>query len=183
MLFSVAAWRLCCPSSFHGSCSQFRLCTMSSATCWLVTHLHPVAWRMNHIRAGCTWSIMHILQQPRYASKYPPMQGLFLAVGQLVTSRPLAGVWLSAATAAATICWMLQGWMPRRWGMLGGVVSVLHARIAARLGTVVYMGGPPAVIGSALSLWCSATLAKKSIMGEQHCSGCRTRDSGQQSTV
>lgn len=92
---------------------------------------------------------MHILQQPRYASKYPPMQGLFLAVGQLVTSRPLAGVWLSTALAAATICWMLQGWMPRRWALLGGLVSVLHAGLQLTWGQS-YMGGAPAVIGSAL---------------------------------
>ncbi len=92
---------------------------------------------------------MHILQQPRYASKYPPMQGLFLAAGQLITGRPLAGVWFSTALAAAAICWMLQGWMPRRWALLGGLVTVLHAGLQLTWGQS-YMGGAPAVIGSAL---------------------------------
>lgn len=92
---------------------------------------------------------MHILQKPRYASKYPPMQGLFLAAGQLVTHRPLAGVWFSTALAAASICWMLQGWLPRRWALLGGLVAVFHGGLQLTWGQS-YMGGAPAVVGSAL---------------------------------
>jgi len=92
---------------------------------------------------------MHILQQPRYASKYPPMQGLFLAAGQILLNRPLAGVWISTSLAAAAICWMLQGWVPRRWALVGGLIAALHAGLQLTWGQS-FMGGAPAVIGSAL---------------------------------
>ena len=92
---------------------------------------------------------MHILQQPRYASKYPPMQGLFLAAGQFLLNRPLSGVWLSTSFAVAAICWMLQGWVPRRWALFGGLIAVFHSGLQLEWGQS-FMGGAPAVIGSAL---------------------------------
>jgi hypothetical protein len=66
---------------------------------------------------------MHVLQQPTYASKYPPAQGLVLALGQVLCDQPIVGVWLSGALASAAICWMLLGCLRPRWAALGGVLA------------------------------------------------------------
>jgi len=64
----------------------------------------------------------HILIEPTYMSMYPPAQGAMLAVGKVLTGEAIAGVWLSAALAAMATCWMLQGSVPRRWALFGGLL-------------------------------------------------------------
>src|SRR5947207_1891805 len=48
----------------------------------------------------------HIIQQPTYLSKYPPAQGLILAIGSVI-AHPIVGIWLSTALACIAVYWML----------------------------------------------------------------------------
>jgi len=70
-----------------------------------------------------------ILQQPTYASKYPPAQGLVLAAGQVIAGRPIVGVWLSIALGCAAIYWVFMAWLPPRWALLGGLIATVHPPI------------------------------------------------------
>jgi hypothetical protein len=91
---------------------------------------------------------MHVLQQPTYASKYPPGQGLFLAAGRLVGGHAIVGVWLGVALACAAITWMLQACLPFVWAVIGGLLA------ASQLGFGVwgdcYWGGGVAAAGGAM---------------------------------
>lgn len=91
----------------------------------------------------------HVIHQPSYASKYPPGQGAFLALGQLVIGEPLAGAWLLSALATMAIYWMLLGWTSPKWAAVGGLVFALHPSIQIAWGQS-YWGGTLACFAGAL---------------------------------
>ncbi len=108
-----------------------------------VTNPTPPMWQ--HMES------FHITERPSYMSMYFPAQGLILAAGEKVAGDPWYGVCASTAMMCAAICWMLQGWMPPGWALLGGGLAVL------RLGLFSYWvngyyGGAAAAIGGSLVL-------------------------------
>jgi hypothetical protein len=93
----------------------------------------------------------HIIQQPTYMSKYPPAQGLALAMGQLLGGHPIIGVWISFGVMCAAITWMLYGWTSRSWALFGGAIAIIHPSLGmAGYWAQSYWGGAIAATGGSL---------------------------------
>jgi hypothetical protein len=90
----------------------------------------------------------HILQQPTYASKYPPGQGLVLALGQVLWA-PIAGVWIGAAAMCAAITWMLRAWVSPRWALFGGLLTAVQIGLLSYW-SQSYWGGAVSAFGGAV---------------------------------
>jgi hypothetical protein len=91
----------------------------------------------------------HVFHRPTYQGKYPPGQGIALAIGQVLFDLPLAGVWISLAFACGAVCWMLLAFFPARWAFLGALAVGLNNAILFRWGQG-YWGGAVALLGGAL---------------------------------
>ncbi len=106
-----------------------------------------------------SFETFHVNWLPRYASMYPPVQGVLLAVGQ-VLGRPWIGVLLSCAVMCWAIYWMLLAWLPARWALLGGLIVWLKFCIVSYW-VNSYWGGAAAAIGGALLLGALARILRR----------------------
>lgn len=91
---------------------------------------------------------LHVIQVPTYTAKYPPAQGLVLALGQLL-GHPAIGLWVSVGLMSAAITWMLFAWLSARWAVLGGLLASIQMGTFSYWGQS-YWGGAVAALGGAL---------------------------------
>lgn len=113
----------------------------------------------------------HVLLTPTYQSKFPPGQGLVLALGQLLAGRPILGVWLSMAAAWGSLCWMLRGFVPPRWALLGALLGLLRIGVFSSTPFFVYwgssyFGGALAMLGGCLLFGSLPRLLRRARVGD-----------------
>ncbi|HJZ95203.1 MAG TPA: hypothetical protein VKE70_01775 [Candidatus Solibacter sp.] len=92
---------------------------------------------------------VYVFHQPGYGSIYPVAPAILPALAKLLGIHPWIGIWFSAGLMCALVCWMLQGWVPPKWALLGSLLAVFRFTIVSPWMNT-YWGGAVAAIGGTL---------------------------------
>lgn len=103
---------------------------------------------------------IHITMLPTYMSMYFPGPGLLIAAGKVLFGHPWAGILITGALMCAALCWMLQGWLPSRWALLGGMIVVIRIGLFSYWVNTYTGGATLSVTGGALVLGALPRLIK-----------------------
>jgi hypothetical protein len=106
---------------------------------------------------------LYVLQQPTYASRYPPGQALFMAAGQAIVGHPWFGVWLSCGLLAMASMWALQAFARGKWLLPGAAMILQLCFFSYWMNS--YWGGAVAALGGALIVGAWARLQRRSHTG------------------
>lgn len=101
----------------------------------------------------------HVFHEPTYTSKYPPAQGVVLALGQALMGHPIVAVWLSAAMMVVAVYWALLQWIEHRWALFGAGLLALQVGVLSYW-SHSFWGGAVAAIGGALVIGASRTIVR-----------------------
>jgi hypothetical protein len=104
------------------------------------------------------------IETPTRSAISPPMQGLFLSIGQALFHCPIAGVWLSIGLMCAAIAWMLYGWLRPPWALIGSFIALCNCGLYTYW-SHTYWGGAPAAIGGSLVFGALPRLLRKPSVG------------------
>ena len=99
----------------------------------------------------------HTLMVPTMMSKYPPGQGLALAIGYWL-GQPIYGIWLAGAWWAVCFTWLLRVFFSPRWALLGGALAIAqfgftHYWVHTFWGGALAASGGALVFGATRRLW------------------------------
>ena len=160
-------WRL------YAAAAAFSVLTSVAVGTLIPRHLPRVHDEFSYLLAGQTfagfrltnptpahWEFFeshHTLMVPTMMSKYPPGQGLVLAVGYWL-GHPIFGVWLASAGFVIAFVWMLRGFFSARWALLGGVLvgtqfGFTHYWAQSFWGGALAATGGALVFGGACRIW------------------------------
>jgi len=103
---------------------------------------------------------VYVFHQPTYASIYPIAPALPLTIPKLIGVHPWLGVWFGAGLMCALVCWMLQGWLPPKWALAGGLLAVFRFTVVSPWMNT-YWGGTTAAIGGILILGALPRIMKR----------------------
>ena len=92
---------------------------------------------------------INVLSEPVYASKFPPGQGLVIAIGLVTLGSAHAGIALSAGAFVCALFFMLQRLHSRRWALWGCALASVQMVLFGYWGAT-FWGGYVAATGGAL---------------------------------
>jgi len=102
---------------------------------------------------------IHQFMKPTYMSIYPVGYSVLLALGKVLFGHYWWAVWLSVGVMCGLLTWMLQGWLPPAWALMGGVLAALQFGLT-HYWMNSYMGGSLTAIGGCLVLGALPRLKK-----------------------
>jgi hypothetical protein len=95
---------------------------------------------------------IQITVKPTYTTMYFPAMSLAMAAGKLLFDNPWAGILITSSLMCGAICWMLQGWLPPGWALLGGFLAVLRIGLFSYWTNTYTGAGSIAALAGALVL-------------------------------
>lgn len=101
---------------------------------------------------------IHVFFQPVYSSPYFPALGIVMAAGKLL-GHYWIGILFASGGMCAALLWMLYGFLPARWALLGGSLAIVKWGIASYW-VNSYWGGAVPAAGGALVVGAYARLRR-----------------------